>query len=848
MNKKLEKAYVSQDVAVLPGELSDAFKKALCNHWNGHYLEALKYYEFVDFKLLSLYEQELAEADQLLIQVKMGKSLDLKKAKKFKNKVPQIIFHYARYTWAFWVDHRISWNSLIRLFLSSIRSPFEGQAPMSVFLMGHMWAIAGKTRIGFFLASTMHRWALKKELTNRPYSRLAANIVYAAFPYTLVISGHLGKSFTHSVIAGEKFLSREPYFVSLFQISSLYGYAYTADVSRAEIYSNQLLEIHKKQGLLRYKPLSKIMPLLPFALRGYGHLIQEDLGVLLDEHKPENSDPLVNSQFYRVASVISLVLMRQKEALRLSKLANQYREETKSFVAWKAFDQHIEFLARRAEPFNPQKDRLLIANTNFLTPPNLGDFFVQALNLLVRKGSSTKEEFSQNLAKLIIQHFDCTDYTLTEEVPGFLDEMPWIKVGDYYLGLQGSASERSEYLREMLAHTSPIIVTVFRMYEEQIKNRKLEKMVALADLAAQVAHDIRSPLSALEMATFDLDDTQLEAAPIMKQAVGRIKDIANNLITENRKALNQGSSDENEVASLELISSIADDIVSEKRAQYSNIPDIKIVSKYEINARSKFSKVVKSKFLRALSNLIDNSVQACSNSGTIQVRLRATPTQIKIEVEDDGCGIPTHALQRLGEKGFTHGKKDGNGLGLYSVRNFLEESAGSLLVKSDENQGTIITLSLPLSTPPKWFQTNLDLHFYNSIYVIDDDESVHQMWKSRLEQIGTAAKHFMSGGSFLEKTDLSKISYKDLILIDYELIKGQGSGLELLKNSEVLNKSHCILVTSHFDNKEIQSECLKLGVRIIPKSLIGFTPLQKEEKPVANRQLLNVGDHPQESL
>lgn len=79
---------------------------------------------------------------------------------------------------------------------------------------------------------------------------------------------------------------------------------------------------------------------------------------------------------------------------------------------------------------------------------------------------------------------------------------------------------------------------------------------------------------------------------------------------------------------------------------------------------------------RIISNLVNNSVEAFTGTGSVAVGLVAVDGKVTLEIRDDGKGIPPGILARLGQKGGTHGKVGGTGLGLYQARTSVESLGG----------------------------------------------------------------------------------------------------------------------------------------------------------------------------
>ncbi|MBB4039355.1 two-component system cell cycle sensor histidine kinase PleC [Microvirga flocculans] len=103
-----------------------------------------------------------------------------------------------------------------------------------------------------------------------------------------------------------------------------------------------------------------------------------------------------------------------------------------------------------------------------------------------------------------------------------------------------------------------------------------------------------------------------------------------------------------------------------------------------------------------LVNLLQNATKFTSEGGCITVRTRQAGNAVNIYVEDNGIGIPAHALHKLGqpfeqvETEFSKSYK-GSGLGLAIARSLTELHGGNLRIKSQEGVGTIVLVHLPLT-------------------------------------------------------------------------------------------------------------------------------------------------------
>ena len=152
------------------------------------------------------------------------------------------------------------------------------------------------------------------------------------------------------------------------------------------------------------------------------------------------------------------------------------------------------------------------------------------------------------------------------------------------------------------------------------ENIRLKTEAAVGQIASQVAHDIRSPLAALTVAEKDFASLPEDTRVMIRSAVGRIRDIANHLIEKNRAASNSGTSihattqQAVEEATVQLLPSIIEGIITEKRMQFRPKMGIEIDGRLDASSYGLFALIQPGEFKRVLSNLVNNSVEALAGS------------------------------------------------------------------------------------------------------------------------------------------------------------------------------------------------------------------------------------------
>ncbi len=283
-------------------------------------------------------------------------------------------------------------------------------------------------------------------------------------------------------------------------------------------------------------------------------------------------------------------------------------------------------------------------------------------------------------------------------------------------------------------------------------------------LAAQVAHDIRSPLAALGAAAKGLA-IPAEQRSLIDGAVIRINGIADDLLQRHHRP--GETAEKKEICAL---SALLEQVILEKRSQHREKTGVQI----DFTSTDKDIKagVEPKELQRLISNLVNNSVEAFESSGTVTVTLSAAGNNALILVKDNGKGIRPEILAKLGQKGETHGKPGGTGLGLYHAREKTESWGGTLRISSEPGSGTTVSIELPRATGGRT-HTGLTI-------LLDDDMLVHMNWKLAAKAAGAELKVYKSREEFKAAADA--LPREARIFIDSDLgegIKGENIAKEL---------------------------------------------------------------------
>jgi signal transduction histidine kinase/FixJ family two-component response regulator len=343
--------------------------------------------------------------------------------------------------------------------------------------------------------------------------------------------------------------------------------------------------------------------------------------------------------------------------------------------------------------------------------------------------------------------------------------------------------------------------------------KEAEAQLQKASFATQVAHDIRSPLEVLKSLKDEMDPLPEASKRRLLLSILRIEEIAYNLLKSRKEIA------ENELHSnSENLSSIILSTVMEKQIEYRFSPHIRINEVLGSDALDAFSMINKSALKSILSNLINNAVESLkSTNGKVEIYLESDATKNLIVVRDSGPGIPTELWNKLFMNGFTT-KEEGNGLGLFSAKREIESEGGSIHFETELDKGTSFIITLPKSTKSAIAISTINTYSYQSIIILDDDPSFHEVWTTRLSEIKSKIVHIYSVKEMLSK--YQSLDSNVLLLSDFELMDDKCDGIDIILQFN--HAKHSVLVTARSDETAILDRCEHSGIKLLPKSLVNY--------------------------
>ena len=243
--------------------------------------------------------------------------------------------------------------------------------------------------------------------------------------------------------------------------------------------------------------------------------------------------------------------------------------------------------------------------------------------------------------------------------------------------------KENEYLNDQLLHNS--------------------KLAALGELSATIVHDVRGPLTTIQLTCEDIKDEFKKSNEISEETlsshlsqISRACHKINKLVDHLR---NYARKDSGEIEENKQIMELIDNSIFLVK-QKIRMNNIKVDIKIEEKLSSAEIRCFPNKFEQVLMNLMSNSCDAMKECHTKELLVQAyiEGNFLHLSVSDTGSGIPEEIIPKIFNSFYTTKPKgEGTGLGLSIVKNIVEEHSGELLLNSTVGKGTTFTIKLPAS-------------------------------------------------------------------------------------------------------------------------------------------------------
>jgi signal transduction histidine kinase len=223
--------------------------------------------------------------------------------------------------------------------------------------------------------------------------------------------------------------------------------------------------------------------------------------------------------------------------------------------------------------------------------------------------------------------------------------------------------------------------------------RYQERQAAIGTLAATVAHEIRNPLNGIAISVQRLrrefpcgpdepDASWRELTDVLESETRRLDGRVQQFLEFARPP--------QPVFRAARASTVTADVVAAMRP-FAERRQVRLHSNVETTPLARLDA---DQLRQALENIVRNAIEATPAGSAVRVECRQTPHETRIDVADEGAGIPVEQLPRIFDLYFTT-KPDGSGIGLAIARQIVAAHGGTIDVASEAGAGTRMTIHLP---------------------------------------------------------------------------------------------------------------------------------------------------------
>ncbi|MEA1935254.1 MAG: ATP-binding protein [Thermodesulfobacteriota bacterium] len=234
------------------------------------------------------------------------------------------------------------------------------------------------------------------------------------------------------------------------------------------------------------------------------------------------------------------------------------------------------------------------------------------------------------------------------------------------------------------------------VFEDLTQLKKAERIAAWREIARRIAHEIKNPLTPVQLSAQRLQrkysDKLGDDGSVFRECTGTIinqVEVLKNLVNEFSRFARMPVT---KLAPGDLNEVVADSITLFQDAHKGISFDFQNGSDMpKLNLDTE-------KMKRVMINLLDNAVAAVNENGRIEIKTSYDRVyrKVRVQVIDNGCGIPPGDKMKLFEPYFST-KKSGTGLGLAIVSSIISDHNGAVSVRDNSPKGTIVTFELPVA-------------------------------------------------------------------------------------------------------------------------------------------------------
>ncbi|MBD3413915.1 MAG: HAMP domain-containing protein [Candidatus Aminicenantes bacterium] len=235
------------------------------------------------------------------------------------------------------------------------------------------------------------------------------------------------------------------------------------------------------------------------------------------------------------------------------------------------------------------------------------------------------------------------------------------------------------------------MVQSLRKHQQELAD--ISKKIAWAEMARKVAHEIKNPLTPIQLSAEHLmkvyEDDREDFEKTLKESTSYIVNEVENL-----RKIALDFLDTSKIASLKKETLNLKQILRETISPYQSILSERIQFKESYQKEALIFSGDKAKLKTVIRNLLTNAIESIKGKGEVEIKALSSKENIHIEMIDSGAGVKKQVLDTIFEPYYST-KKEGTGLGLPIAKKIIEEHKGNIKASLNKPTGMKISITLP---------------------------------------------------------------------------------------------------------------------------------------------------------
>jgi signal transduction histidine kinase len=427
---------------------------------------------------------------------------------------------------------------------------------------------------------------------------------------------------------------------------------------------------------------------------------------------------------------------------------------------------------------------------------------------------------------LVLSNYNIPSFSALEAihlVKAHCPDLPFIlvsdKIGEECVADMMKAGAEDVVMKSRMARLIPAVKRILREHDIKDKEAKAQRVAneafaAKEQMLAVVSHDIKNPLSAIQLEAQMLlraseragksllaEEVKIQANRILK-TTDRLKILISDLLDKNKSQNGLAQISKCTIDVMRLLQEVMD-------ATRPLIQEKEIILKTSLPFQASIS-LDRNKMFQVFSNLLNNAIKFTPVGGTIQLSMEENDHEFMFCIEDSGPGLEEKELNKVFEKYWTGSVPcGGTGLGLFICKTIVEAHRGHIFVENiSSGGGARFRFTIPKVAPDfdqvsfSHFDTRKDQR--KKIYIVDDDEDLREVMSWALGKEGYAIHSFHSPQAALDCLNTGQ-HLPHLILVDFHMDEMKGSDF-LMKKNDIFTARTCPVIMISASPLEVTQE------------------------------------------